>query len=127
MHSNSSWLFKKYAVPAFHDGQRVLEIGPDSFPSTYEQLASKPHEPWELIDLFDRPNLTYRATTPYNYPIPDNRFDVVLSGSVMEHIPAPWNWIKEVARVCKPGGTVITIRVECAYDTITIGRKPSRD
>jgi len=109
MHSNSRWLFEKYAKPAFQDGHRVLEIGPDSFPSSYEQLASKPHEPWELIDLFDRPHLTYRATTPYAYPIPDDRFDIVLSGSVMEHIPAPWTWIKEVARVCKPGGTVITI------------------
>jgi hypothetical protein len=27
----------------------------------------------------------------------------------MEHVRKPWVWIKELARICKPGGHVITI------------------
>jgi ubiquinone/menaquinone biosynthesis C-methylase UbiE len=33
----------------------------------------------------------------------------VLSGQVLEHVPRIWLWMREVARVCKPGGIVITI------------------
>lgn len=35
MHLNSQLIFRRFAAPLFKDGQRVLEIGPDSNPSTY--------------------------------------------------------------------------------------------
>ncbi len=45
----------------------------------------------------------------YSHPIPDDTYDIVVSGQVLEHIKKIWVWIKEVARVCKAGGIVITI------------------
>ncbi|MEO2089895.1 MAG: methyltransferase domain-containing protein, partial [Gemmataceae bacterium] len=39
----------------------------------------------------------------------DASYDVVLAGNVLEHVPRVWVWIKELGRVCKPGGVVITV------------------
>lgn len=36
--------------------------------------------------------------------LPDNCFDVVVSTSTLEHIPQPFQHIKEILRVVKPGG-----------------------
>ena len=35
MHTNSKLLFQKRAREFFRPGMRILEIGPDQFPSTY--------------------------------------------------------------------------------------------
>jgi SAM-dependent methyltransferase len=45
----------------------------------------------------------------YSFPVDDGAYDIVLSGQVLEHVRKPWVWIKEVARVCRAGGFVITI------------------
>ena len=109
MHLNSQLVFRKYAPPCFADYQRVLEIGPDGFPSTYQRAVNNPSLRWETLDITDDPRLTYRTRDEYVFPIPSNQFDVVVSAQVIEHVRKTWVWLSEVARVCKPGGYVITV------------------
>jgi SAM-dependent methyltransferase len=109
MHKNSKLLFEKYAIPLFKGGMRVLEIGPDGFPSTYRQIVGDQAITWETVDLTESPKLTYTSIDEYHFPIPGDTYDIVLSGQVIEHVKKVWLWTKEVARVCKPGGLVITI------------------
>jgi len=109
MHQNSKLLFQKYAIDYFRPGLRVLEIGPDGFPSAYRSMVSDRSLTWETLDIDGRPELTYTATSEYSFPIPDNSYDLVVSGQVIEHVRKIWVWIKEVARVCKVGGFVITV------------------
>jgi SAM-dependent methyltransferase len=40
-------------------------------------------------------------------PYPDNHFDVVLSFQVIEHVPSVGNYLSEIRRVLRPGGTFI--------------------
>lgn len=108
MHENSLLVFKKHVAPLFQDGMRVLEIGPDGFPSTYRREVTADVE-WETLDIYDSPELTYSSSAEYEFPMEDSRYDLVLAGQVMEHVKKIWVWIKEVQRVCKPGGTVATI------------------
>lgn len=108
MHLNSELLFKKHAAAVFKSGMRVLEIGPNAFPSTYQEIAGA-DATWETIDLVKRPGLTHVSSGEYEFPLPSDAFDVVLSAQVIEHVRKIWLWIKELARVCKPGGWVITI------------------
>jgi SAM-dependent methyltransferase len=117
MHSNSALLFQKYARPLFKDSMRVLEIAPDGAPSSYQKMAGNGTLQWETLDIdatgFIPPEalsrLTYVIRDEYHFPIPDNTFDIVVSGQVIEHVKKIWRWMNELARVCKPGGRVITI------------------
>ncbi len=111
MHKNSRLLFQEYARTYFEPGLSVLEIGPDRDPSTYRQLAGGPFAIWDTLDFAGRQDvdLTYRTTSEYDFPVADDTYDIVFSAQVIEHVRKIWRWMPEVARVCRPGGLVITI------------------
>jgi SAM-dependent methyltransferase len=109
MHANSRLIFEKYSRNYFPPGTRVLEIGPDAFPSAYRTVVDAGGLTWDTLDVFPNPGLTHVATSEYSFPIGDETYDVVLSGNVIEHVRKIWVWMREVARVCKRGGTVITV------------------
>jgi SAM-dependent methyltransferase len=112
VHRNSRLLFEKHALGYFREATRVLEIGPDGFPSAYRQSVEARCgrlPAWDTLDLFRDPRLTFVASSEYSFPVESERYDVVLSGQVIEHVRKPWVWMREVARVCKTGGIVITI------------------
>jgi len=109
MHTNSKLLFEKYALPLLKPGMKVLEIGPDAFPSTYQHLTGGLPLEWHTLDIYDSPHLTYPNSSQYSFAIPDESYDVVLSGQVIEHVKKPWIWMPELARITKAGGLIITI------------------
>ena len=41
--------------------------------------------------------------------VPDGTFDAVVAGQVIEHVRTVWLWMREVARVVRPGGLVVII------------------
>jgi SAM-dependent methyltransferase len=116
MHLNSELLFVEYAAKYFRDGQKVLEIGPCGFPSHYQKLVNKPSIHWNSLDIGtdsiaggENNPLHVTSESEYNYPLPDNTFDVVVSGQVMEHVKDIWKWVDELKRLVKPNGLVIVI------------------
>lgn len=111
MHKNSRLLFEKYAAALFTPASRVLEIGPDRSPSTYRELAGERFAAWDTLDFAARTDvpLTYRTESEYDFPVPSDTYDIVFSAQVIEHVRKPWRWMPELARICRPGGLVITI------------------
>jgi SAM-dependent methyltransferase len=112
VHPNSELLFETYARSYFRPGMRVLEIGPDLFPSTFQKLVADDSIGWDTLDLAEShipDHLTYKTLSEYEFPIEDDAYDIVVSGNVIEHVRHVWRWMPEVARVCKVGGLVITI------------------
>ena len=109
MHTNSKLLFRKHALPHFAAGMRVLEIGPDTSPSGYRGLVTVPVAAWDTADFPRDFATTFTLDDEYHFPIDSHSYDLVLSGQVIEHVRKVWVWIKEVARVAKPGGLVVTI------------------
>jgi hypothetical protein len=67
MHENSILLFKKYALPLLGHGMKVLEIGPDTFPSSYRKLVTAAAMAWETLDIYDSPQLTYPKSDVYRF------------------------------------------------------------
>jgi uncharacterized protein YbaR (Trm112 family) len=47
-----------------------------------------------------------------NLPLRDDSVDVVIAGSVFEHLQDPWLAVREIWRVLKPGGQVL---VDCSF------------
>lgn len=116
MHLNSKLLFEKYALKYFKSNLRVLEIGPSGFPSAYQQMINNSEITWHTVDFEETiyiessvNNLTYQLTAPYDFPIADEMYDIVLSGQVIEHVEKIWLWLKELKRIIKPNGYIITI------------------
>jgi len=109
MHTNSINLFNKYAAEIFSRDKTVLEVGPDRFPSTYQQLVHGKYSLWHTLDIRDQDRLTYCHLPKTEFPAPKDTYDIVLSGQVLEHVPAIWDWITDLASACKPGGKVIII------------------
>jgi SAM-dependent methyltransferase len=114
MHWNSKYMYERHGAPRITAGARVLEIGPDKFPiSTTQEVSAASVACWDTVD-FDRSNepsadLTYVMEDSYTFPIPDESYDVVLAANVIEHVPKPWKWLPNVARLVRPGGLVITV------------------
>lgn len=109
MHLNSRLLFIKHVKPLLKSGMKVLEIGPNDFPSTYERVAETKVSVWHTLDICNDDRLTYPRSAEYSFNIPDETYDIVLSGNVIEHVRKPWLWLRELARVTANDGLVVTI------------------
>ena len=116
MHDNTLLLFRKYALKYFQPSCAVLEIGPEQPSSTFRASVDPTFfSKWDTLDIVGgeygngTPNVTFVTNDPHRFPVASEGYDIVLSGNVLEHVPRPWLWIKEVARICRPGGVVITI------------------
>lgn len=119
MHQQSLDLFQEHALPIFASGQRVLELGPDAVPSAYLEIlrCAGLNLDWSFTTFDDfgahvPPELVpkrVRMLSLYQIDAPSDSFDVVFSGQVLEHVPKPWRWMPECARVLKPGGRMIVI------------------
>lgn len=111
MNKNDKLLFDRFASEYFIPSARVLEIGPDTHPSSLRKVITSPVAAWDTLDFHTRTDvpLSYRAEEDYSYPIADASYDIVLSANVIEHVPRIWVWMKELARICRPGGVIVTI------------------
>lgn len=108
MHANTVLLFNKFAKSYFRPNTRVLEVGPGRPPSEIQLSVGDSSIRWETAGMPSPYELTYIGSE-YSYPIESDIADVVVATNVMEHVRKPWIWIRELARICKPDGYVITI------------------
>jgi SAM-dependent methyltransferase len=99
----------KYFADTFlvaEEEYNILDVGSQDVNGTYKPLFKR----WNYkgLDIASGKNVDILAKSNYDFGIYD-LFDVVVSGNCMEHVEAPWLWIKEVERVTKRGGLVCII------------------
>jgi SAM-dependent methyltransferase len=109
MHQNSRLLFEKYAIKYFSPPMKVLEIGPSGAPTAYQKIINNDTILWHTLDIRNDTRYTYSGVNEYNFPVGNESYDLILSGQVIEHVKKIWVWMKELTRICKTGGTIITI------------------
>ncbi len=117
-HLNSHLLWQKYAASYFTEGKKILEIGPAGYPGFYQQqlMDTNIHTTYHCLDVRTdfisgaekNPNFIL-ATDAYQYPVANDFYDIVFSDQVLAHVPFFWDWYKELKRITKPGGLIITI------------------
>ena len=85
----------------------VLDVGSKNLNGTFKDLFKG----WDYtgLDISEGANVDIVSEKPYNYPLPFESYDVVISGSCLEHVEAPWIWILECARVLKKGGLMAIV------------------
>lgn len=116
MHPTSEDRFKEIAIPHFWQHARVLEIGPDNVPSTYYKHieAAGLFVDWRFAGTETNQNVPDHHSRigmldEYRLDCPDDHFDFVFHGQVLEHVRKPWRFVVETARVLKMGGKMIMI------------------
>jgi len=93
----------------FLDGVNIELYASDrkDFTGTWEKYGFKSFTP---IEYQNAENLTY----------PDNFFDIVYMANALDHTKNALNAVKEMIRVCKPGGWVY---IDCNLDQLSTGYK----
>lgn len=88
----------------------VLDVGSLDINGTYRDLVTVEYGfKYTGLDQSEGPNVDIVSPDPFNYPIKDNTYDIVISGSTMEHVTAIWKWVPELVRVLKPGGLLCIV------------------
>jgi SAM-dependent methyltransferase len=108
MHRNTTLIFEKYIQPRFQSNQKVIEIGP-ILPSIFYEAIGDKSITWHSADICENSDLTYSGIEPYSIPAEDESYDVVFAANVIEHVGKIWLWIREMERICKPGGQLLLI------------------
>jgi len=109
-----------YLLPHLKPGMQLLDIG--CGPGTISLDLAALVAPGKVIGLenTETPLLAARAEAAarsdtstmfqfgdaLNLPFEDDRFDVVHAHQVLQHLAAPLTALREMLRVCKPGGWV---------------------
>lgn len=86
------------------DSLNVLDVGSYNVNGTFRLLVESRGWRYTGVDTIAGPNVDVVTVNPFLFPFDDGAFDVVISGSTMEHVTAIWEWLPELVRVLRPGG-----------------------
>lgn len=86
------------------DSLNVLDVGSYNVNGTFRPLVENRGWRYTGVDTIAGPNVDVVTVNPFLFPFDDGTFDVVISGSTMEHVTAIWEWLPELVRVLRPGG-----------------------
>jgi SAM-dependent methyltransferase len=87
----------------------VLDVGAYDVNGCYRPMVQGRGWAYLGLDVAAGPNVDVVSREPYCFPFPDGYFDIVISGSTLEHVEMPWLWMPEVARLVRPGGMLAVI------------------
>lgn len=88
---------------------RVLDVGSLDVNGNYRGYIQARRGMYTGLDIEPGNNVDVVTRFHYNFPFQDDYFDVVISGSTMEHVKAIWLWFPELFRVVRPGGHVVVL------------------
>jgi SAM-dependent methyltransferase len=86
------------------DKPNALDVGAYDVNGNFRGLFERRGWPYTGVDVADGPNVDIISADAYDYPFEDESFDIVISGSTMEHVPEIWLWVPELARMVRRGG-----------------------
>lgn len=108
MHTGSMVLMESALRRVDCVGMRCLDVGSLDLNGSYRAMVEG--RGWQYLGLDIVPGRNVDIVAPeYDYPFEDREFDVVISGSTMEHVKAIWRWVPELVRVLRPGGLLALI------------------
>jgi SAM-dependent methyltransferase len=105
----SQFQHMKQAFQTYLPQQRhldILELGSGTSPGqtqTHRTLLEDVEHTYLGVDVREADNVDIVMTQPYTIPAKSRSMDVVISGSVFEHVPFFWASMLEIARVMRPG------------------------
>lgn len=108
MHAGSMLLMGAGLRRALWPEARVLDVGSLDLNGSFRRLVKERGWDYVGLDIVAGRNVDIVAPE-YDYPFGDGEFDVVISGSTMEHVKAIWKWVPELVRVLGAGGLLVLV------------------
>ncbi len=111
MHQNAFFTFAKFIQPRITSGMKVLEVAPDKG-GVYGKVLRRAGvvvDRWTTNLGREPGDHQLGMDGDYKILVESDTFDAVWSSSVIEHVYEPWTWMRELARVTKPGGFVAVV------------------
>lgn len=106
MHYNCLYIMDKFVRSYLDPDKRlkILEVGSLDVSSPEKNLRFRRYfdnSKWKFtgLDIVPGGNVDVVSPHPYDYPFPDNHFDVVISGNTLEHVKDLPKIMKEIARL----------------------------
>lgn len=105
-------LLEKIAVPFRGD---VLDVGcmdgrvSSGIARTARSVTGVDIAPSPIWNTLERDGLRFVTADAQRLPFEDASFDLVIAGSMLHHASSPTRVIREMARVRRPGGTLVII------------------
>lgn len=105
MHQEARITFRDFVDKYLSEARNIsiADVGSFDVNGTYkEQLR----QDWDYfgIDIVPGKNVNFVVPVRGKWSIRSEEFDVVISGQMLEHCWKPWETVKEMARILKPGG-----------------------
>jgi len=91
------------------DFANVLDVGSMDVNGSYRGSVEKRGWAYTGLDISKGPNVDVISVDPYGFPVDNNMYDLVMSGSTMEHVEDIWLWVPELVRVLKPNGYLVIL------------------
>jgi SAM-dependent methyltransferase len=88
---------------------KILDVGSYDINGSYKDIFTRPGWSYLGLDIEAGPNVDIVTEDHYSWPFGKEEFDIVVSGQCLEHTEAPWEWVKEISRVCKVGGKAMIV------------------
>ena len=99
-------LLKRYDGP---QPASALDVGSYDVNGTYRPLVQSHGWHYTGLDVCQGPNVNIVSLDPYRFPLANETYDIVLTGSTMEHVEAIWLWVPELVRMLRPGGMLAIV------------------
>ena len=99
----------------YYSGGSLLDVGCLNSPVGVEMKKKYPESRIVALDHGDQliahfknlyPEVEYVVGDAYRLPFPDETFDYVVAGEILEHLDNPKMFVREAHRVLKDGGTM---------------------
>jgi SAM-dependent methyltransferase len=106
-------ILKKHVLPDSRFSSEALlkiaDVGSADINGSYKQIFDLLDCEYTGIDLEEGPGVSVVLTSPYEFPLPDDEYDIVFSGQTFEHAGHFWKTFSEMCRITKPDGLIIVI------------------
>ena len=104
------WFVDNFACKINKEKIKILDVGSYDVNGSYKKIFLDKGYDYSGLDMEKGPNVDIVQTNPYNWSnIPNDSYDIVISGQAFEHMEFFWVVLSEMVRVLKKDGLLCII------------------